>query len=155
MRIATHHAILQAMCQCRAVNSHALSIYTLLIAKLYSKHCIQTYMLQWVWYPCMFCAVLKHVPTWTMLQIGIACYSEKCANLKRHTIVWPWYDKVCMGPFWNMFQKCTFFSMAHNANLKHISGWHVSEQHVTCVLCAYTMTSASWLNQAISSMTTQ
>ena len=33
------------------------------------------------------CAVLKHVPSWNMLWIGIVCHSEKCAILK-HASDW-------------------------------------------------------------------
>ena len=43
------------------------------------------------------------------------------------------YDEVCTVLIWNMFQKCIFFRMAHHANLKHVSGWHMFQngmQHV-------------------------
>ena len=35
------------------------------------------------------------------------------------------YDKVYTAPIWNVFQKCTFFRMAHHANLKHVSEGHM------------------------------
>ena len=52
------------------------------------------------------------------------------------------YNEVCTVPIWNMFQKCTFFRMAHHANLKNVSGWHVSEQHATYTL--YKLLNLSW-----------
>ena len=40
-------------------------------------------------------------------------------------------------PIWNMDQKCTFFRMAHNANLKHVSGWHIFQNGMQRNICAY------------------
>ena len=38
-----------------------------------------------------------------------------------------WRSLHSAVPIWSVFQKCTFFRMAHHANLKHVSGWHMFE----------------------------
>ena len=50
------------------------------------------------------------------------------------------YDEVCAVPIWSMFQKDTFFRAVHDANLKHVSGWHMFwERHATPVLPVFHM----------------
>ena len=42
------------------------------------------------------------------------------------------YDKVCTVPIWNMFQNGTLFRMAHNTNLKDVSGRHMFQNGTQC-----------------------